>query len=97
GPISLSLIAQLSPKKIAGFMMGANFFAMAAGGYVSGLLTSYFGAADPETTSLAEFAASYYQQFLICCAGMAVIALIYLFTVPYLKKAHQIAATDQAE
>ena len=95
GPISLSLVVQLSPKKITGFMMGAMFFSMAAGGYISGLLTAWSGMADNAKGTVATYASNYYALFMYCAAGMAGIAVLYIFVIPFLKKVHRVCATEE--
>ena len=94
GPISLSLIAQLSPKGISGFMMGAMFFSMAAGGYVSGLLTAWVSSDDGGMGSVEKYAAVYSQLFMYCAGAMLVVALLYLLVVPFLKRVHYLVSSE---
>jgi len=96
GPISLSLIAQLSPKKIKGFMMGSMFFSMAAGGYVSGLLTAWSGIDATDTVSVALYAQVYTKLFLYCAGAMLIVSFLYLFVVPFLKRAHDLASSEES-
>lgn len=94
GPISLSLVVQLSPKQITGFMMGAMFFSMAAGGYVSGLLTAWAGMDDNASTPISVYATKYQELFLYCAGAMLLITILYIFVIPFLKKVHKICASD---
>ncbi|MFA6075436.1 MAG: peptide MFS transporter [Negativicutes bacterium] len=94
GPICLSLIVQLSPKQITGFMMGAMFFSMAAGGYVSGLLTAWSGMDANVTASVGLYAGKFAELFMYCAAAMLLIAILYIFAIPFLKKAHQACADE---
>ncbi len=97
GPISLSLIAQLAPKNISGFMMGSMFFSMAAGGYVSGLLTAWVGGDVAPGASVETYAQLYATLFLYCAAAMLLVALLYLFVVPFLKRIHHLAAGEESQ
>ena len=95
GPISLSLVVQLSPKEITGFMMGAMFFSMAAGGYVSGLLTAWSGMDGGTTATVGLYAGKYTNLFLYCAGAMLLIAVLYVLVIPFLKKVHKVCATEE--
>ena len=78
-PIGLSLMTQLSPKRLQGVMMGMWFLASAYGQYAAGILGKGM-VAPQDNATLTEKLMSYtdgYHQLAVyaCVAGVLLIAL----------------------
>ncbi len=88
GPIGMSIITKLSPKKLFGMMMGLWFLASAFGQLAAGKLGAAMSKANTGTTlmsKLQSYTDGYYQ--LAIYAGIAGIILIALS--PFIKKLMQ--------
>lgn len=87
-PIGLSMVTKLSPVKIVSMMMGIWFFASAIGEFLSGKIGSLMSVPkeileknDPKLSL--PYYADVIQQIGI---GSAIIGVLLIFTVPFLKK-----------
>jgi POT family proton-dependent oligopeptide transporter len=88
GPIGMSLITQLSPKKLTGMMMGMWFLASAFGQFAAGKLGAEMSVSGDNVsllTKLESYTSGYYQ--LAIYAGVAGVFLI-LFS-PLIKRLMQ--------
>jgi POT family proton-dependent oligopeptide transporter len=88
GPIGMSLVTQLSPKRLTGMMMGMWFLASAFGQFAAGKLGADMSVADEHAslaTKLQAYTEGYYQ--LAIYAAVAGVCLI-IFS-PLIKKLMQ--------
>jgi POT family proton-dependent oligopeptide transporter len=78
-PIGLSIMTKLSPKRLAGMMMGMWFLASAYGQYAAGLLGAGMSSPDENAsplTKLQGYTEGYYQLAIYALiAGVVLIAL----------------------
>jgi POT family proton-dependent oligopeptide transporter len=84
-PVGLSLVNKMAPTRYAAFLMGAWFITISIGSYISGILSSCTGlpkGAIPIKIS----AEAYYNLFLKCSVGMAVMVIIYVLLLPLIKR-----------
>lgn len=78
-PIGLSIITKLSPKNLAGMMMGMWFLASAYGQYVAGLLGADMASPDPNAplpAKLQLYTDGYYQLAIYALIAGAVLIII---------------------
>ncbi|MDN3705787.1 peptide MFS transporter [Myroides ceti] len=87
-PIGLSMITKLSPKNLAGMMMGLWFLASAYGQYVAGLIGA--GMSSPNAdASLLDKLISYtngYQQLALYALGTGILIIV---ISPFIRKLMQ--------
>ncbi|MES2617251.1 MAG: peptide MFS transporter [Bacteroidota bacterium] len=87
-PIGLSIMTKLSPKPLAGVMMGMWFLASAYGQYVAGLLGANMASASPDATlseKLTAYTDGYYHLSIYALiAGLVLIAIS-----PFVRKLMQ--------
>jgi len=74
-PMGLSLVSKLSPKRVAGLMMGGWFFAVALGNKLSGVLSGLWGSIDNKV-----------YFFLINFTGALIGALLMFILLKWLKR-----------
>ncbi|MBQ0116917.1 MAG: peptide MFS transporter [Flavobacterium sp.] len=87
-PIGLSMITKLSPKNLAGMMMGLWFLASAYGQYLAGLIGASMSTTD-ESASLTTKLLSYtdgYLQLAFYALGAGVLLIL---VSPFIKKLMQ--------
>lgn len=70
-PIGLSLISQLSPKRLLAQMMGLYFIALAGGNLVAGLLAGHMGGTENPAAMIPLFQNSFYF-----CAGATLLLFL---------------------
>jgi len=87
-PIGLSMITKLSPKNLAGMMMGLWFLASAYGQYVAGLIGANMSS-PKEDASLLDKLISYTEGFHQLAVYSLVIGLIILIISPIIRKLMQ--------
>lgn len=84
-PVGLSIVSKMSPKRFAGFLMGAWFLASSIGSYVSGLLSSFVHipkGVDDVTVS----AHAYFDLFSRCSLGMLAVIIVFAIFLPLIKR-----------
>ena len=74
-PMGLSLVSKLSPKRVAGLMMGGWFVATALGNKLSGVLSGLWNSIDNKI-----------YFFLINFTGAMIGAILMFFLLKWLKK-----------
>ena len=93
--VGFSMVRQLAPKELSGFMMGMFFFSISFGSFVSGLLTARFGVDADKVNDVGECARQYYHLFGICGITLVITGLLTLLVIKKLKKAHELAYQHQ--
>ncbi len=85
-PMGLSAVSALAPKQFASFLMGSWFLCNSLGGYFSGFLTS-LAAIERERVADVPYTAGVYSGLYGKSAmGLAVVAVVMLLAVPFLKR-----------
>ncbi len=84
-PVGLSLVNKMAPDRFAAFLMGAWFIAISIGSYISGILSSYITLPKGDI-AIKISAGVYFNLFLKCSIGMAIIIVIYTFLLPLVNR-----------
>jgi len=84
-PIGLSMITKLSPKNIAGMMMGLWFLASAYGQYVAGLLGANIVSPEDNSTLVQKLVA-YTEGYRILGLYALVIGILIIIISPFIRK-----------
>ena len=93
-PMGLSAVSALAPKQFASFLMGSWFLCNSLGGYFSGFLTSLAAVERERVTDVPYTAGVYSGLYGKSAIGLAVVAVVMLLLVPFLKRL--MAATKPA-
>lgn len=88
GPIGMSIITKLSPKRLFGMMMGLWFLASAFGQLVAGKLGAAMSSSDQTATLLTKLQ-SYTDGYLQLAIYALIAGLFLILTTPFLKKLMQ--------
>jgi POT family proton-dependent oligopeptide transporter len=94
-PVGLSAMNRLAPRHMAGLIMGAWFFATAAGQFVAGKIGEATGAAAAEGNAAKDVVLSVYSS--IGWAGIAIGVVVLLVARPVAKLMHLDTLLDDAE
>lgn len=84
-PIGLSMITNLSPKNMAGTMMGLWFLGSAYGQYFAGIIGANVVTAEESASNL-EKLVSYCQGFEQLAIGAVVVAVLMFILIPVFKR-----------
>jgi POT family proton-dependent oligopeptide transporter len=84
-PVGLSIVSKMSPKRFAGFLMGAWFLASSIGSYVSGLLSSFVHI-PKGVDDVAVSAHAYFDLFSRCSLGMLAVIIVFAIFLPLIKR-----------
>jgi len=83
-PIGLAMIAELSPKKLVGMMMGVWFFSNSVSSVISGTLASYTDV--PKSASVVQANAIYSHGFWVFSMIALVLAIVTFALIPFLNR-----------
>jgi POT family proton-dependent oligopeptide transporter len=84
-PVGLSIVSEMSPKHLSGFLMGAWFLASSIGSYVSGLLSSFVHIPRGMNNVIIS-AHAYFNLFSRCSLAMAIVIIIFILLLPLIKR-----------
>ena len=85
-PMGLSAVSALAPKRFASFLMGSWFLCNSLGGYFSGFLTSLAAVERARVAEVPYTAGVYGGLYGKSAVGLAVVAVVMLLVVPFLRR-----------
>ena len=84
-PVGLSAVSKLAPERLGGTLMGVWMLATAFANYIAGLIATFANIDHSKLTTSAP-ATIYYTVFSDIAIVAAVIAVLILITVPWIKR-----------
>jgi POT family proton-dependent oligopeptide transporter len=85
-PMGLSAVSALAPKQFASVLMGSWFLCNSLGGYFSGFLTSLAAVERGRIGDVPYTASVYSSLYAKSAIGLAVVAVVMVVVVPFLKR-----------